>query len=614
MGGDFIESFGAGTRGDDDDSEQVGWLDRKSPTMLDRLVELREAGLRISENLDLNVVLQKVADEARTLTAARYSAVLIFDEAGEVRDLAVSGLTPEEIERVGSWPKAPGLLGHIRGIQRPLRLAEIANHEMSFGFPGHHRRMKSLLGTPIRHRGEPIGNIYLTDKEGDLEFSPEDEEVLGMFASQAALAIINALRYRDEQQARANLQALVDISPVGVLIFDGKTRELLSRNPETLRIVRGHHTPGRSLQEILSLLTFRHPDGRQMTPEELPLERAIRNGETVRAEEIVIHLPDGQAVTTVVSAAPIFSEAGRVESVVATMQDMTPLEELERQRAEFLGMVSHELRSPLTTIKGSTAIVLGSPSLIDPVEMHHFFKIIDEQADRMHNLIAALIDMTRIEAGMLSVTPEPTSVADVIYALRRLSEDKPEKYHVQIMELLCAFVRYPKFDEDLNKQESILRTDVQEIMRGIGSRSIESISLERSEDFKLYLRGANMSCLQVQRARLSRAWLTKANLSGAVLPDADLSGARLRRANLSEVKLWGANLSKAILRDANVSGADLYGFDARSSTYNKPVYGLTQAQLDEAVADPDNPPKLEGVLDAETGEQLIWRGGPTEEE
>ena len=143
----------------------------------------------------------------------------------------------------------------------------------------------------------------------------------------------------------------------------------------------------------------------------------------------------------------------------------------------------------------------------------------------------------------------------------------------------------------------------------IGSRSTESTSLERNEDFKLYLRGANMSYLQVQQAELSGSWLTKANLSGATLPDADLSGARLRRANLSEVKLWGANLSKAILRDANLSGADLYGIDARSPTYNKPVCGLTQAQLDLAVADPHNPPKLEGVRDAETGEQLVWRGG-----
>ena len=412
-----MESFAADTQGGD--PKQAEGLYRKGPALLDRLAKLREAGLRINEDLDLSAVLQKIADEARMLTGARYGAVLIFDEAGQVRELAVSGLTSEQIERIGSWPKASGLLGHIRDVQRPMRLAEAAQHEAAVGFPDHHPHMKSLVGTSLRHRGESIGIIHLANKKGGLEFSPEDEETLDMFASQAALAIINALRHREEQRARVNLQALVDISPVGVLIFDGKTRELLSRNPETLRIVRDYHSASRSLPDILKVLTFRRPDGREIRPEELPTERAIRNGETVRAEEIVIHLPDGQAVPTVVSVAPIFSQEGEVESVVATMQDMTPLEELERQRAEFLGLVSRELRTPLTAIKGSTATVLGSSSLLDPAEIHHFFQIIDEQADRMHNLITALLDVTRIEAGMLSVTPEPTSVADVVDQARK---------------------------------------------------------------------------------------------------------------------------------------------------------------------------------------------------
>ncbi len=407
-----MDSLDASARGDD--PQQVGWLNRRSPTLLDRLAELREAGLRISEDLELNAVLQKVADEARMLADARYGAVLTFDEAGQVRDFAVSGLTPEEIERIGSWPKASGLLRHIRDVQRPLRLSEVAQHKKASGFPDHHPRMTSLLGTSIRHKGKPIGNIYLTNKVRGTEFSPEDEEILAMFASQAALAITNALRYREESQARANLQALVDISPVGVLIFDGKTRELLARNPETLRIVHGHHAPGHSLPEILSVLTFRRPDGREIKIEELPTERAIRNGETVRAEEIVIHLPDGRAVSTVVSVAPIFSEEGEVESVVATMQDMTPLEELQRQRAEFLGLVSQELRTPLMSIKGSAATALGSSLPFNPDETHRFFRIIDEQADRMSDLIATLLDVTRIEAGMLSVAPEPTGVADVV--------------------------------------------------------------------------------------------------------------------------------------------------------------------------------------------------------
>ena len=90
------------------------------------------------------------------------------------------------------------------------------------------------------------------------------------------------------------------------------------------------------------------------------------------------------------------------------------LEELDRLRAEFLGMVSHELRAPLTSIKGSAATVLGSSADIDPAVVRQFFRIIDEQADHMHDLVADLLDVARIETGTLPVTPEPAEVAVLV--------------------------------------------------------------------------------------------------------------------------------------------------------------------------------------------------------
>ena len=315
---------------------------------------------------------------------------------------------------MGGLPKGLGFLQYLNEVEDPLRLANIASHPRSVGFPKGHPTMRTFLGTPVRHRGERLGNIYLTEKEGGQEFTPEDEETLVMFASQAALTVSNARRFRDEQQVRADLEALVNTSPVGILIFDAKTGDLVSLNQETRRIVRGLHVPGHTLPELLSVMTFRRLDGREISPDELPTARAIRTGETVRAEELVIHLPDGQAVTTVINATPVRSAEGEVVSVIATMQDMTPLEDLERLRAEFLGMVSHELRMPLTTIKGSAASALSSTSPFNPAEAYQFFRIIDEQADHMRSLINDLLDVTRIEAGTLSITPETSGVASLV--------------------------------------------------------------------------------------------------------------------------------------------------------------------------------------------------------
>ena len=394
--------------------EEAAMLRRENEALRERLSVLSEASLRISQSLDVDTVLQGVIDGACSLTKARYGALVAFDDSGGIETLITSGVTPEERPRFGDLPKGLGLLQYLNEIEGPLRLADIASHPRSVGFPEGHPPMKTFLGTPVLHLGERLGNIYLTEKEGGREFTLEDEETLVMFASQAGMAIVNARRYSDEHRAKADLEALVNISPVGVLVFDAKTGDLVSLNQESRRIVGGLRAPGRSQAEILSVLTFRRPDGREIPLAEMPTERALKSGQTVRAEEIIIQLPDGQTVTTVINATPIFSEAGAVVSVVATVQDMTPLEELERLRAEFLGMVSHELRTPLTTIKGSAATVLGAPSAVDTAEMLQFFRIIDEQADHMRGLISDLLDVTRIGAGTLSVAPEPTDLAALV--------------------------------------------------------------------------------------------------------------------------------------------------------------------------------------------------------
>ena len=379
-----------------------------------RLSRLTEAILRISEDLDLDTVLQEVVDNARSLTDARYSAITTLDDLGELQDLLISGMTSDEKQQLLEFPEGMALFRYLTAIQDPLRTPDFAAHTKSAGFPEIYPPISTFLGTQIRDRDKHVGNIYIGEKEDGGEFTREDEETLAMFATQAAMAITNARRYGDEQRAKADLEALVDTSPVGVLVLDGKTRSLVSFNQEARRIVVGLPGVGRSLDKIHEAMSFRRLDGRKIPRDELPLERAISGGETVRAEEIVIHFQDGQSVTTLINATPIFSEGGEIVSVVAIIQDITPLEELERLRAEFLGMVSHELRTPLTSIKGSATTVLGASTPLDPAETRQFFRIIDEQADHMRDLINNLLDLTRIEAGTLSVAPEPTDVAAVI--------------------------------------------------------------------------------------------------------------------------------------------------------------------------------------------------------
>ena len=183
-----------------------------------------------------------------------------------------------------------------------------------------------------------------------------------------------------------------------------------------MRIVDSLRDADQSPEQLLEVLSYRRADGRKISSFDIAKE--LIEGDTVRAEEIVIEVPDGRGVTTLVNATPIRSENGEVESCVVTLQDMTALGELERLRAEFLAMVSHELRTPLTSVKGSITTLLDPPPPLNPAEMKQFHQIIDAQVNRMHVLISDLLDVARIETGTLAVSPEPTDVGILISEAR----------------------------------------------------------------------------------------------------------------------------------------------------------------------------------------------------
>ena len=376
---------------------------------------LNEAILRISASLDLETVLEEVVERVRSLTGARYGAIATVDEAGVLQDFVSTGLTDEEHRRLSAWPDWPRLFAHFRDLAGPLRRADLSEYVRKIGFSGDSLPAACAFQVaPMRHRGVNAGILFLAGKAKGGEFMGEDEEVLLLIASQAAASIANARKYRAEQLNRADLESLVETSPVGVVVFEAVTGSTVSVNLEAKRIAQNLCLQGKPIEAILEVATCRFADGREISLDQFSLVQVLRSAETVRALEVVISIPDGRSVTVLVSATPVRGEDGAVTSMVVTMQDMAALQELDRTRAEFLSMVSHELRAPLTSIKGSATTVLNASRELDPAEVRQFFRIIDEQADLMNSLIGDLLDVGRTDTGTLSVTPEPSEVTFLV--------------------------------------------------------------------------------------------------------------------------------------------------------------------------------------------------------
>ena len=233
-----------------------------------------------------------------------------------------------------------------------------------------------------------------------------------------------------------------------------------------------------------------------------------------------------------------------------------------------------------------------------------------------------------------------------IYALQRLAEEHPEQYHVQVMSLLCAFVRHPIEDagvapsqSEKNNETAPLREDVQVIVDVIINRSESQVEFERSVQYRLDLSdamlrgiviaGASLSGVDlsgadlsdgfiIERTNLSCAKFAKTKVRGATIGgNTNLYKARFIEAILTDAKLLQVNLSSAILTRADLTGARIYNSDLRetvfevanlSGTLFTEVHNLTQRQLRHTLAHKNQPPGFEGVHDAETGKLFVWRG------
>jgi signal transduction histidine kinase len=193
---------------------------------------LIEAGMVLASELALDAVLQRIVELAVDLTGARYGALGVLTPDGRsIEEFITVGITPEERAALGDPPTGHGLLGVLTREERPLRIPDIGADPRSVGFPPNHPPMTSLLGARIIGRGTVFGNIYLTDKHGAEMFDEEDERVLVVLATQAAIAVENARLY-DETERKARelqrLQVLEERERIGRELHDGVIQSLFA--------------------------------------------------------------------------------------------------------------------------------------------------------------------------------------------------------------------------------------------------------------------------------------------------------------------------------------------------------------------------------------------------
>ncbi|MGE5618335.1 MAG: ATP-binding protein [Sphingomonadaceae bacterium] len=226
-------------------------------------------------------------------------------------------------------------------------------------------------------------------------------EYVGLYRSELERSRELELLRQEAEGERGRLQTLIDTAPVGIAFYlapDGRV-ELLNKAAEA--ILGRVPTPRMTLVEQAVLYRISRPSGEPVPVQEMPIARALR-GESCVGAELVIRQPSGRELYLLVNSSPIRGAEGRIVGAVATYEDITRVKEQERLRDEFLATASHELKTPVTSIKGYVQLMQHwAPGGHEPRE-GKAFQVINTQADRIARRVQEMLEVAR-----LRIAPPP---------------------------------------------------------------------------------------------------------------------------------------------------------------------------------------------------------------
>ncbi|MFZ6028431.1 MAG: ATP-binding protein [Chloroflexota bacterium] len=353
----------------------------------DYLLEISQA---ITQELNLSRVLARILDISVEMLAGQAGLIALRQDEGGWVVAATHGIPDALVEYLEPLLAAAGDTDDPERFELPEinRLLQNLARSVSLG-------LLTGVGLPLIVRRHVVGTIFVFRSYLGM-FSPADRNLLKSFADQAAIAVSNARLYTQVSREKQRLDALLDSAADGMLILlPDHTIERI--NPAF------EHMVGLTAEKLLGM---RHEDvvrwaGRESGP---TLEQAEADGwPLTRHATLYVEgnlARDDQAPLPVgITYAPLFSADGRLINIIATLRDITRFREAEEIKRTFVSVISHELKTPVALIKGYVSTLRRSDASWDRAVMQDSLEVIEEEADRLADMIENLLDATRLQAG-----------------------------------------------------------------------------------------------------------------------------------------------------------------------------------------------------------------------
>lgn len=360
----------------------------------DQVELLYEVTTHLNTALSLEKVMSNVLTQALAKVGATRGSVFLLDEEGRVthRILARENLDAEVSSLVIREIMQKGLAAWIMEHRQGALIADVLQDGRWMVLPDHAGHVRSAVAVPFLRQDKVQGMLFLTHPEAG-RFRQEHLDLLTSIANQASIAIQNARLYEWAENERRTMAAVLDSSADAIVVIDPQGRILLA-NQAAQRELGIANRPA-PLREVLL-----HPDLLAL------LEQALAEEKTVSEN---VKMADGRTFS--VSLAPVRDREGHTIGRVAAMHDITHMVELDEMKSRFVSTVSHDLKAPLTAIRGFNELI----PLVGPVneEQAQFVARIKEVVEGMSRLISSLLDLGKIEAG-LGMDLQPVNVRDIM--------------------------------------------------------------------------------------------------------------------------------------------------------------------------------------------------------
>jgi PAS domain S-box-containing protein len=384
---------------------------------------LLEIARGITQELNLDKLLKRILQLTADILSGNAGLIMLRSEEGGWAVAASHGIPPQ-------------LLQHLD----PL-LAVIPDHEdpARFELPKINEMLQKLaeqvslglltgVGLPLIARNQVIGVIFIFRNYRGV-FSSNDRALLQSFADQAAIAVSNAQLYTQSTQERQKMSALLDSVADGILILK-PNHDIERVNPAFARMVDApmEKLVGMSHDEVVKFAESNHgttleeaeAGGWPLTPQ----ATLYMEGDLLRS--------DGSTLPVGVTYAPLLSEEGALLNIIASARDISHFREAEEIKSTFISVVSHELKTPVALIKGYVGTLRREDASWDQQVLDDSLAVIEDEADRLAELIENLLDATRLEAGVLSINATDLQLRQIVERVVERFKTQTDKHNFVI--------------------------------------------------------------------------------------------------------------------------------------------------------------------------------------